>query len=53
VALAFDRADITNIVAPHSCVLRKGGYEAANIVGFIVPNDLHRTCDTHHLHFIS
>ena len=36
VARAFDRADIANLVeVPRPCVLCKGGYDAADIAGFI------------------
>src|ERR1700693_5131391 len=36
-----------------SCVLCKGGYDAAGTMGFAMPCGLHRTYGAHHLHFIT
>jgi len=38
---------------PRSCVLCKGGCDAACTIGFVMPSGLHRTYGAHHLHFIT
>ena len=38
---------------PRPCVFCKGGYDAADTMGFAMPSGLHRTYGAHHLHFIT
>ena len=53
-APAFELADITTTLgAPLFAQFAKGGYDAADIMGFAMPSGLHRTYGAHHLHFIT
>src|SRR6202046_2067090 len=42
-----------NCGVPRPCVLCKGGYDAADTMGFVMPSGLHRTYGAHHLHFVT
>ncbi len=44
---------VPELWVPRSCVLCKGGYDAAGTMGFVMPSGLHRTYGAHHLHFIT
>jgi hypothetical protein len=44
---------VSELWVPRSCVLGKGGHEAACTMKFIMPSGLHRTYGAHHLHFIT
>ena len=44
---------VSELWVPRPCVLCKGGYDAADIMGFVMPSGLHRTYGAHHLHFIT
>ena len=44
---------VPGLWVPRSCVLCKGGYDAAGTMGFIMPSGLHCTYGAHHLHFIT
>ena len=44
---------VPELWVPRSCVLCKGGYDAAGTMGLVMPSGLHRTYGAHHLHFIT
>ena len=44
---------IEELWVPRPCAFCKGGYDAADTMGFVMPSGLHRTYGAHHLHFIT
>jgi hypothetical protein len=53
---AFQRSfffPVPKLWVPRSCVFCKGGCDAVETMGFVMPSGLHRTYGAHHLHFIT
>jgi REP element-mobilizing transposase RayT len=44
---------VSKLRVPRSCGFCKGGYDAADTMGWFMPSGLHRTYGAHHLHFIT
>ena len=42
---------VPELWVPRPCAFGKGGYDAADIMGLVMPSGLHRTYGAHHLHF--
>ena len=52
-ALSSLFSPVLRLWVPRPCDFCKGGYDAADTMGFVMPSGLHRTYGADHLHFIT